>query len=452
MKKKTSLLIIIGLSVLTAAAGIFGIAAAVGTSEKNRYIENNFRHAFSELADGVSDMETALKKSALVTSPPMAGAVCAEVFGKAQTAQMALGVLPYSAYELEKTAGFINKVGDYAFALCRKAAAGNSFSPEERENLKSLAKTAEILARRLRETQQELLSGSISMAEYQAAIKAFDDGEGEAVPQSSEEGTKLTATEFPELPSLIYDGPFSEHLQTAEPKVLAGLDSVDQAGGRRAAAQFMGIRPEQVYPSGELQSKLPSLCYEMEIGESTVSVTVSRQGGIVYEMLSSRQVETSQLSAKEALEAAKKFLQRRGYESMTESYYLISNNVLTANFAYVQDGVVCYSDLIKVGIAMDNGALQSFEAEGYINAHSSRQLPAAQLSMESAKAAVPEGIEIQSGRAVLIPNEGKTELLCYEFKCGDENGKHYIIYVNAITGQQEKILLLLEDENGTLTM
>ena len=58
---------------------------------------------------------------------------------------------------------------------------------------------------------------------------------------------------------------------------------------------------------------------------------------------------------------------------------------------------------------------------------------------------------LSSGLAV-IPTEGKYELLCHEFICQTADGMHAIVYINAQTGVEENILLLLEDENGTLTM
>ena len=48
--------------------------------------------------------------------------------------------------------------------------------------------------------------------------------------------------------------------------------------------------------------------------------------------------------------------------------------------------------------------------------------------------------------------DGKLETLCHEFKCAAPDGRHYIIYVNALTGAQHKILILLEDESGALTL
>jgi hypothetical protein len=51
----------------------------------------------------------------------------------------------------------------------------------------------------------------------------------------------------------------------------------------------------------------------------------------------------------------------------------------------------------------------------------------------------------------VIPLESKREVLCYEFK-GKFDDKNFLVYINAETGQEEKILLLLETPNGILTM
>ena len=131
---------------------------------------------------------------------------------------------------------------------------------------------------------------------------------------------------------------------------------------------------------------------------------------------------------------------------------MIRDNVLTANFAYVQDGVVCYSDLIKVGVALDDGSLQSFEASDYVKAHIQRQLPQIQVDAQTASAKVPPELEVLGTETVLIPSAGKYELLCHEFECQDSEGLRYLIYVNSVTGEQEKIMLVLQDENGVLTI
>ncbi len=417
-----------------------------------RYISANYRHAFAELVSSVSDMDSALQKSLLVTSPSMAGAVCTEVYGKAETAKMALGVLPFYANQLEKTASFIGKVGDYAFALSRKSARGESFSQEEKDNLRALSDTASLLAQNFNSMQNEMGSGLLSLDQYARTIENFDKSEGEVLPQTLGDGMDTVEQEFPEIPTLIYDGPFSEHLEGVKPIMLEGLAELDVSGGRQAASKFLGVRAEQVYPTGELSADIPSFCYETKINGNLMSLLVSKQGGIVYEIIGSRAVEQASLSAKEALDAAKKFLERKGYTNMHESYYMINNNVLTANFAYNQNGVVCYPDLIKVGIALDDGSLQSFEAIGYIKSHRQREIPPVAVTAEAAKSKVPSDINIIGVETAIIPSAGENEILCHEFECEDANGQRFIIYVNAATGEQEKIFILLQDENGTLTI
>ena len=103
-------------------------------------------------------------------------------------------------------------------------------------------------------------------------------------------------------------------------------------------------------------------------------------------------------------------------------------------------------------MACDTGAICSFEARGYINSHTARDLPEPSVTADEARTQVTQDLEILSEQLTLIPTAGQDERLCWEFKCRTDDERHVLVYVNAVTGQQEKILLLLEDENGTLTL
>ena len=170
MKKKTAITIISLLAIVAIGAVAFGVVSKQKADKDELFISANYRHAFAELVSGVADMDTALQKSLLVTSPSMAGAVCTEVFGKAETAKMALSILPFSSTGLEKTAGFIGRVGDYAYALSRKAATGESFTQEEKDNLRALSETATLLAQNFNSMQNDLGSGLISIDQYAQTI------------------------------------------------------------------------------------------------------------------------------------------------------------------------------------------------------------------------------------------------------------------------------------------
>ena len=149
---------------------------------------------------------------------------------------------------------------------------------------------------------------------------------------------------------------------------------------------------------------------------------------------------------------AARFLAEAGYPDMAETYHINQGGVLTVNFAWRQGEVLCYSDLIKVSVALDTGKVCGFEARGYLTAHCWREFPPAAVDWDTAAAKVPEGLTVLASQMALVPSDGQYETLCYEFKCAAAEDRHCIIYVNAQTGEQEKILILLEDASGTLTL
>ena len=109
-----------------------------------------------------------------------------------------------------------------------------------------------------------------------------------------------------------------------------------------------------------------------------------------------------------------------------------------------------YADLIKVKIALDNGEVIGLDATGYLNCHYERQLPKPAISVEEAKKNLSDKIEIKSEGLSMIPTEWRSEKFCYEFK-GKIDDIDFIAYINAETGKEEDILIIINTPNGTLT-
>ena len=100
---------------LSAAVLVLGVLAGTQYERARRWqrqAENQYQHVFDELVTAMGELDASLQKSLYATSPGMVNAVCTEVFGKAMTAQMSLGALPFRGEELERTSGFISRVGD----------------------------------------------------------------------------------------------------------------------------------------------------------------------------------------------------------------------------------------------------------------------------------------------------------------------------------------------------
>jgi hypothetical protein len=65
-------------------------------------ISLNYARAFSQLAESMGNLDTALEKSIYVTTPEMIAGLCAEIYSDAASARQAASTLPYANVELEQ--------------------------------------------------------------------------------------------------------------------------------------------------------------------------------------------------------------------------------------------------------------------------------------------------------------------------------------------------------------
>ena len=121
------------------------------------------------------------------------------------------------------------------------------------------------------------------------------------------------------------------------------------------------------------------------------------------------------------------------------------------NYAAIQDDIMLYPDLIKVKVALDNGEVCSVESQGYIFNHRKRENITPSITEDEARNVVSNRVKIMESSLAIIPTESQNEVLCYEFK-GKVNDKEFLVYINADTGKEEDILVILDTPNGNLTM
>ncbi|MCC8181458.1 MAG: germination protein YpeB [Clostridiales bacterium] len=435
-------------------AAVLVIVCGVAIQERyradqlQRTVSNAYLHAFSEVTASLDRMDAALQKGQYVTSAPMFCSLCSEISAQATAAQMALGQLPMANVELEQTAAFLATVGDYAQALSRSAALEGTWTEEDRDNWSQLSQAAQTLSRQLDELELELFDGSFSIDDVAAAQARLS-----AATEETEEpvsGFQSVEADFPELPSLVYDGPFSQHLTDKTPLALEGLDEITGEEALTVAQELLG--DETLTVEGTVEGNIPTytLSGETDSGRRTVSIT--RRGEKLLSLVTQGTPAEQNLTPEQGIQAARTALERLGFGEMGESYYSLQSNILTVNFCALQDGAYCYPDLVKVSVSMADGSLLGFEAQGYLTNHHQRTLESPAVSQEEAQEMVADNLSVLSVRQAVVPSQGEYERLCWEFLCETEEGGHVIVYVNAQTGAEEKILLLLEDEHGTLAM
>ena len=446
--KKGHMLSIIGVFIIIIAVLITVLVRKEQDSKQAS--ENSYNMAFYSLVDYVENVETYLAKSLISSTPEHGAETLTNVWREANLAQSYLARLPIESQELENTEKFLNQVSDYSYSLSRKNIYNESLSDEDLKNLKDLHNYSVELENTLNQLSEDINSGRIKWNELSnKGTVAF----AQQVSTQTNDSFSNLEENFHEYSGLIYDGAFSEHITSSEKKGLTGND-IDEETAKQKVSEFVGqenIKEIQSLGFSE-NATIPEYNFSVKTNlENDITISVSKKGGHIIYMNSNRTVNSEIISQEEANEKGKEFLNNKGLNNMKETYYLKQDGIVTINYAYTQNDVVVYSDLIKVKVALDNGEVLGIETTGYLNNHTQRDTSKVKISKEEAKKTLNKDLEISSEGLAIIPTEYNTEILCYEFK-GKVDDREFLVYINAENGREEDILIITNTPNGTLTM
>ncbi len=446
--KKGHMLSVIGVFLLIIIA--LGIILYQKQREARQVSENTYNMAFYELVDYVSNVETYLAKSVISTTPEQGAETLTNLWREANMAQTYLSRLPIESQELENTQKFLNQVSDYSYALSRKNIYDESLAQQDLDNLENLHNYSVELQNTLNQLSEDINNGRITWGELTKKGKvAF----AQQVSTESKDGFSNLEENFHQYSGLIYDGAFSEHLTSAQPKGLTG-DNIDEEKAKQIAIDFIGQdKIKEISSLGVSENAIIiSYTFSIQTNENeNINISISQKGGHVIYMNYDREVTSEIISQEQADQIGKNFLTQKGFPNMKETYYLTQSGIMTINYAYNQNGVIMYPDLIKVKVALDNGEILGIETTGYLNNHVERDISKVKITKEQAKQTLNKKLNIESEGLAYIPTEWKTEIFCYEFK-GKVEDTEFLVYINAENGREEDILVIKDTPNGVLTM
>ena len=442
------------LSVICVLLIIVGILGAILYKKQREYrqaSENSYNMAFFELVDYVQNVETYLAKSLISSTPEHGAETLTNLWREANLAQAYLSRLPIESQELASTEKFLNQVSDYSYSLSRKNIYDEKLTQDDLNNLKELHTYSVDLENTLNQLSEDLNNGRFKWGELtEKGTVAF----AQEVDNISKESFSNLEENFHEYAGLIYDGAYSEHLTSSEPKGLTG-DDIDENKAKEIAENFVGKNNIKETNNLGYSENATIQVYDFSITNNedlNINISVSKKGGHIVYMNTNREVNTEIISQEEANQKGKDFLTSKGFPNMKETYFLKQEGIVTINYAYMQDNVIMYPDLIKVKVALDNGEILGIETTGYLNNHvENRDISNIKISEEEAKKDLNTDLEIISSGLAVIPTEWKSEILCYEFK-GKVDDREFLVYINAENGREEDILIITNTPNGTLAM
>lgn len=403
---------------------------------------NMYYRCYVELADNITDMSVILEKVAVVNSPRQYVLLLDDLWRLSGSSEGLLSQLPTSHVDTQALNRFLVQAGDFARSLTKRVLSGGPISEEDMKQLEALygssVQLSAMLGERIQNNQLPMVS--LSGEEYytQAA-----EGEGWTEDQ---EGSQ-------ELPTLIYDGPFSESTSKAEPKGLTeGKISAEDA--KKLAEQYLGLPVES---RGDSNGVIPSYDFTaVDQNQREIDISITQAGGKLLTFMSyvtgNAQGKGDEAESEKLRQAAEKRLKELGFENMEANYAQYYDGCAVINFAAIQNDVILYSDLVKVWVDRDTLQVIGMDARNYWMSHVERNIPTEGLvSEDEAKGMLSSNLEVKSVRLALIPLTVNTEKLCYEFK-GVYRETSYIVYINAQDLTEEQVFKIIDSDSGQLVL
>lgn len=450
--KKWGLPALIGLLILT-MVGFWGYREYQNKVALENYLNNRYQMSFYNLINRVQNMEVLLGKTMAVAGGTDNTLIFSEIWLQAEGARENLTQLPLSSAIGGRTAKFLAQSGDFARVEARKITSGQPLTDEEFTILNSLYRQASQLNKDLQSMERQVADGRLTITEITQSAKQ-ELAKGATTGDAS--NFQSIDQQMQGFPTLIYDGPFSDHLDKVAPVGLGNEPtSADEA--RNIARKFVDMPDDESYRahvSGRTKEKIPGYTIELIPRNSQagrIVGNVSDKGGKMVWYMDSRTIGAPRLSIDQARDKALEFLEARGYQDTVNIYHQTQDNRIIFNFIPQERGVVLYPDQLKVSVALDDGQIIGFDARGYLMAHKERNIPVPQINESEAREKVNKKMAIARTRLAIIPTDDGKERFSYEIT-GDINGETYLVYVNAITGKTDHVLKLIEQKNGILTM
>ena len=400
-------------------------------AEQQRVIDAQTESAYHALSNDLNDLNVALSKLEAASTPARLSKSFSDIRRLSADAVRALSLLPVSHANDAGLMQFLTRTGDYVETLMDRVLDGRMPTEEELNSLSDLRACCAELS--------ESYDGDCRAGEFPAP------GEDGFYGEKDEEN-------ITNYPSLLYDGPFSESSEEAEPLGLPE-ETIDETEAKnRAAALF----PDRTLSfDGRTEGMIVSFDFSANDEKGELCVSITERGGLLLYFMGTPAGNKNDPPSDEESErlhtAASRYLEEQGFGRMEPSYAQYYAGTVVLNYAAVQSGVILYADLVKVYVDRDTQAVIGLDAVNYRFHHRERDFSDPILTEADALSSVSDALTVEKVSLALIPKSNTREVLCYECKC-TKGETFFIVYINAQSGAEEEIFEVINSDEGDLVV
>ena len=208
----------VGVFMIFAALSIFAVEMTNNFKRQKQTAQDEYNRAMYEMVGYISNVETELAKLQITNTPKMTTTTLASIWKQANLAKENLEELPSSQNAMSKASKYLTQVSDYAYSLLKKTSQNEKITDEEYQNIKEIYDSSKELGSVMTEIYNDLNEGRIKWDELE---KVSDEKLSDSQVATSVANIEKIGKTFQEFEGLIYDGAFSDHLLTQDPKSLS---------------------------------------------------------------------------------------------------------------------------------------------------------------------------------------------------------------------------------------
>lgn len=434
MKKNNNWLYIL-VSILSASTIVFlclFLSFSVTSNKYRQTLENNYKKNFYEVASNINDMEIDISKIVATKDRGVVSTLLNSLHSNVNLTLANVNQLPITYDKLTNINMLLNKIGGFSQSLIEKVFDGDALSDEDYTQINNI--------------HTSVLSLKYDINNYYVKVHSdFEILANADTKGASDFSSSLLNTESAnsKVPSLIYDGPFSESVLNKEIVGLSGED-ISQAQALDLAKKL--FETEDISYQGLVSGKFTT--YNFYVNRGGLNVAITKKGGLLLSVTSYGSSGQNTIDANEGVKVAENFARTVGLDNMYSVWTQACGNILYVNLAPIVNSCIYYSDLVKVKVDLVSSRVVGWEATNYATNHKSRVFTSS-ITFREAEQNLSSILKVEERNYTIIPDKYVGEVSAYEFICSWKNYTYYI-YINSNTGAEANILRVIDTDNGEL--
>ena len=432
-------------------------------------LESLYQRNFYDLVANVNNMEVEVSKLMVSNDSTSQQKILSNLKQQSSNAEGSLSYLPVSSDVLLETTQFMNKLNGYCSSLITYK--DGKIDDEDYITLSQIMKSIASIKQELNSVMDKIMAG----------YRISDNLGGQGV-EDDDFSTNFSTISSDTIayPSLIYDGPFSDSVINKTIKGLVG-ENISQEEATTKLKEIYGDNIE-ILSQKETNGRFETYDYQLKNDNKTYFVQITKKGGFLLTISANveesaqtdeqsttgqnsgkkssttvdESIKISQIDAKtssndKAISLATTFAKNIGLNDMECVWSASSNKTAYINLAPVVEDIIMYPDLIKVKVDLSDDTIVGWEASSYAYNHVEREDLVATLSKTDAKSKVSSNLIVDDQKLCVIPLDFVGETLAYEFS-GNYEGYKYYLYIDAYTGDQVRVLRVIQTSEGELVL